>query len=83
MNDEVDFLHVDKHESFLQVVTMNFDGGLSSILKVPKIASFQCLYNISKKKLEMKLIFLLGSTPFQAEQPPQGMELQEKETQKD
>ena len=28
-----------------------------SIPKVHKIASLQCLYNISKKKLEMKLIF--------------------------
>ena len=26
--------------------------------KVPKIASLQCLYNIFKKKLEMKFIFL-------------------------
>ena len=31
--------------------------GWSSIPKVPKKASFQCLYNISKKKLKMKLIF--------------------------
>ena len=30
----------------------------SSIPKVPQIASFQCLCNISKKKLEMKFIFL-------------------------
>ena len=34
-----------------------FWWGWSSIPKVPKIASFQCLYDISKKKLEMKLIF--------------------------
>ena len=26
MSDEVDFLHADKHESFLQIDTMIFDG---------------------------------------------------------
>ena len=26
VSDEVDFLHADKHESFLQVDTMIFDG---------------------------------------------------------
>ena len=31
---KVDFLHVDKHESFLQTDTMNFDEGWSSIPKV-------------------------------------------------
>ena len=35
-----------------------FWWGYSSISKVLKIASLQCLYNISKKKLEMKLIIL-------------------------
>ena len=30
--------------------------GWSSIPKVPKIANLQCLYNISKKKLKMKLV---------------------------
>ena len=33
--------------------------GWSSIPKVPKIASWQCLYNISKKNLEVKLIFCI------------------------
>ena len=36
-----------------------FWWGWSSIPKVPKIASLQCLYNISKKKLEMNLIFCM------------------------
>ena len=26
MSDEVDFLHADKHESFLQIDAMIFDG---------------------------------------------------------
>ena len=58
MSDEVDFLHADKHESLLQIDTMILTGW-SSISKVPKIASLQCLYNISKKKLKMKLIFYM------------------------
>ena len=58
LSDEVDFLHADKHESLLQIDTMILMGW-SSISKVPKIASLQCLYNISKKKLKMKLIFCM------------------------
>ena len=53
MGYEIDFLPPDKHKNFLQIWWR-----LSSISKVPKIASSQCLWNISKKKLEMKLIFL-------------------------
>ena len=45
MSDEVDILHADKHESFLQIDTMILIGW-SSISKVLKIASFQFLYNI-------------------------------------
>ena len=56
VSDEVDFLHADKHESLLQIDTMILMGWLS-ILKVSIIASLQCLCNISKKKLEIKLIF--------------------------
>ena len=56
VSDEVDFLPADNHERFLQIDTMIFDGGWSSIPKVPKIASLQCLYNISRKKLEMKFL---------------------------
>ena len=33
--------------------------GWSSIPKIPKIASLECLYNISKKNLEMKLILCI------------------------
>ena len=51
VSHEVDFLHADKHKSLPQIDTM--------IFKVPKIASLQCLYNISKNKLEMKLLFCM------------------------
>ena len=56
LSDEVDFLHADKHERLLQIW---FWWGWSSIPKVPKIESLQCLYNISKKRLNMKLIFCM------------------------
>ena len=60
MSDEVDFLHAGKHESVLQIDTMILmRREWSSIPKVPKIPSLQCLYNISKKELEMKLIFCM------------------------
>ena len=62
VSDEVDFLHVDKHESFPQSDTMIFDGGRSSIHKVPEVTSLQCLYNISENKLQMKLIFACRET---------------------
>ena len=49
MSDAVDFLHADKHESLLQIDTKIFWWVWSSIPKVPKISSLQCLYNIPKK----------------------------------
>ena len=51
MSDAVDFLHVDKHESLLQIDTNIFWWVWSSIPEFPKKSSLQCLYNISKKKL--------------------------------
>ena len=36
-SNEVDFLHRDKNESFLQMDTMIFDGGWSSIPNVPEV----------------------------------------------
>ena len=36
MSDEVDFLHADKHESFLQIDTMIFDGYDQTFSKFPK-----------------------------------------------
>ena len=49
MSDAVDFLHADKHESLLQIDTKIFWWIWSSIPKVPKKASLQCLCNIPKK----------------------------------
>ena len=59
VSDEVGFLHAGKHESLLQIDTRVLMGQeWSSIPKVPKIV-LVLLYNISKKELEMKLIFYL------------------------
>ena len=67
VRDEVDFLHADKHQSFLQVgirtlgIKVSYKWyyhrwwAWSSILKVLKVTSLQYLYNISKKKLTIKL----------------------------
>ena len=57
MSDAADFLHADKHESLLKIDIKIVWWVWSSIPKVLKIASLQCLYNTSKKKLKMKLIF--------------------------
>ena len=57
VNDEVHFLHAGKHENYKLILW--FWWRWSSISKVSKIASLQCLYNISKKKLDMKLIFCM------------------------
>ena len=52
VSDEVDFLHADKHESFLLMNDMIVDGKWSSIFKIPKITILQYLFNISKKTRE-------------------------------
>ena len=59
VSDEVDFFHADNHESILPSDTMIFYGDGQAFLKVPRIASLQCLDKISKKKLEMTLIFCM------------------------
>ena len=56
VSDAVDFLCADKHEKLLKIDTEIFWWVWSSISKVPKIESLQCLYNISKKKLWIKFI---------------------------
>ena len=56
VSDEIGFSHVDKHESSLQIGN-HIRWGWSSIPKVPKMSSLQCLCNISKNKSETKLIF--------------------------
>ena len=58
VSNEFDFLHADKHGSLLQIDTTILMGW-STISKVSKIASLQCLFNISKKKLEKKFTFSL------------------------
>ena len=47
VSDEVDFLHGNKHESFLQIDTMIFDG------------DGQAFPKFSKTKLKMKLILCM------------------------
>ena len=58
MNNEVDFLHADKHESFLQIDAMIFYGDGQAFPKFPKLQGCNVI-NILKKKLEMKLIFYM------------------------
>ena len=36
VSDEVDFFHADKHESFLQINAMIFDGDGQAFLKFPQ-----------------------------------------------
>ena len=40
VSEEVDFLHVDKHESFLQIDTMIFGGDGQAFPKFPKLRVF-------------------------------------------
>ena len=56
VSGEADFLHADKHESFLQIDTKILMG-MVSISKAHKIVSLQFLNSTSREKLEMKLIF--------------------------
>ena len=58
MIDKVDFLHVDKHKSLLQIDGMILMGMVLSIPRVPKIANMQCLYIISKKEVKDDVDFL-------------------------
>ena len=58
MNDEFDFLHADKHESFLQSVTMIFDGDGQAFPKFENSKFTMSLWYL-KKKLERELIFCL------------------------
>ena len=57
LSNEVDFLHADKHESLLQIDGMIFVGMVKHSQSSQN--SLQCFYNISKKKLKMKLIFCM------------------------
>ena len=58
VSDEIDFLHPDKHKSLLQIDTMV----LTEMVKYSQSSQNNKLamyYNISKKKLEMKLLFCM------------------------
>ena len=69
VRDEVDFFHADKHQSFLQVDFNSLDikdfwyyhywWAWSSTLKVLKVTSLQCIYNIWEKKLGIESIFCM------------------------
>ena len=71
VRDEVDFLHADKHQSFLQVdfntlgikdfykVILSLLMAWSSMFKVLKVTSLQYLYNIWEKKLGIEFIFCM------------------------
>ena len=62
VRDEVDFLHADKRQSFLQVDFSTLGSKVSykvvlSLLMgmIRQVTSLQYLYNISKRKLTIKL----------------------------
>ena len=55
VSDAVDFLHADKHESLLQIDTMI----LMEMVKYSQSSQNSKFYNISKKRLEMKLTFCM------------------------
>ena len=62
VRDEVDFLHADKRQSFLQVDFSTLGNKVSykvvlSLLMgmIRQVTSLQYLYNISKRKLTIKL----------------------------
>ena len=62
VRDEVDFLHADKRQSFLQVDLSTLGSKVSykvvlSLLMgmIRQVTSLQYLYNISKRKLTIKL----------------------------
>ena len=49
MIDKVDFLHVDKHKSLLQIDSMILMEMVLSIPRVPKITNMQCLHYLKKE----------------------------------
>ena len=49
MSDEVDFLHAYKHESFIQIDTMDFDEDGQAFAKFPKRKVYN-FFTISHKR---------------------------------
>ena len=76
VSDEVDFLHADKHESFLQIDSMIFDGGGQSFRNNNFAMFLQYLekevrYEVDflhadKHKVSYKLILTLWPSKFPA-----------------
>ena len=58
VSDEVDFLHADNNESFLQIDIMFLLGIVKHSQSFKNSKSAMSLQYLQKKKLEMKLIFL-------------------------
>ena len=59
VSDEIDFLHIDKHESSLQINTMIFHEDGQTLPKFAKYQVCNVFTIISKNKLEIKLFFCM------------------------
>ena len=59
VSDEVDFLHADNHESLLQIDSVILMGMVKHSQSSQNSKFAMCLKNISKKKLNMMLIFCM------------------------
>ena len=57
VNDEVDFLHTDKHENFLKIDAMIFDGDGQTFPKFPKL-QFAMSLQYLKKEVSDEVDFL-------------------------
>ena len=59
VSDEVDFLHADKHQSYLQIDTMILMGMVKQSQSSQNSKFAMSLQYLKKKKLEIKLIFCM------------------------
>ena len=59
VSDEIDFSHIDKHESSLQINTMIFHEDGQTFPKFAKYQVCNVFTIISKNKLEIKLFFCM------------------------
>ena len=60
MSDEVDFLHVDKYESFLQIDAIIFNGDGQAFPKLPKWQACSVFTIYLKKEVRDEVDFLLA-----------------------
>ena len=58
VSDEVDFLHADKHESFLQVDTMIFDGNGQAFQSSQNCKFWKSLQYL-KKEVSDEVVFYM------------------------